>query len=196
MIQGLTKGRMAWYDFKMSTVILYPTETVYGIGVNPLDVQAWRAMCDIKGRSDSKPASWLVKNTDEIYRYAIVPPYAEVLIEENLPGPLTIILRAKNTVPEYAHAKDGTVSFRVSSDPIAQQLITGLDHPLTCTSANVTGLAPQTTPEEILKQLGLEAELISQVYDDGPRSGTPSTVVRCVGSEPEVLREGPIKIDV
>jgi L-threonylcarbamoyladenylate synthase len=178
----------------MVKAILYPTETVYGLGVNPLDMAAWRTMCDIKGRADTKPASWLVKDVTEIYTYAHVPEYAEQLIVEHLPGPLTIILKAKETVPEYAQAKDGTVSFRVSSDPVAQQVIAALDHPLTCTSANLAGQEPEQTPEEILKQLGEEASLITEVYDDGPRGGTPSTVVRCVGREPEVLRQGSIEI--
>jgi tRNA A37 threonylcarbamoyladenosine synthetase subunit TsaC/SUA5/YrdC len=82
----------------------------------------------------------------------------------------------------------------VSSDPVAQQVIANLDHLLTCTSANLAGQEPEQTPEEILKQLGEEAALITEVYDDGPRNGTPSTVVRCVGSEPEVLRQGSIEI--
>lgn len=179
----------------MPQVILYPTETVYGLGVNPFDINAWRLMCDIKGRSDTKPASWLVTDVATIYHYAVVPAYAEPLLEEHLPGPLTVIFRAKQSVPEYAQATDGTVSFRVSSDPVAQALIDRLDHPLTCTSANLAGKDPETTPEAILKQLGQEAALITEVYDDGPRSGTPSTVVRCVGSSPEVLREGAIVID-
>lgn len=180
----------------MPEVILYPTETVYGLGVNPFDERAWRLMCDIKGRPDSKPASWLVKAVDDIYTYAIVPSYAEALINQHLPGPLTIILRAKNSVPEYARAKDGTVSFRVSSDPVAQALIASRAYPLTCTSANLSGEAPESTPEAILKQLGQEAALITEVYDDGPRTGDPSTVVRCVDEAPEVLRQGPVVIDI
>ena len=178
----------------MPEVFLYPTETVYGLGVNPFDEQAWRLMCDIKGRPDRKPASWLVRDVSEIYRYAIVPYYAEAIIEEFLPGPLTVILRAKNTVPEYAKAEDGTVSFRVSTDRVAKEIIAALDHPLTCTSANLSGEMTKETPVEIIKQLGQEASLITKVYDDGPRSGTPSTVVRCVGSSLEVLRQGEIEL--
>lgn len=173
---------------------MYPTETVYGLGVNPFDEAAWRTMCDIKGRPDRKPASWLVKDVSEIERYALVPETAERLIEEHLPGPLTIILKAKAHVPIYAQAKDGTVSFRVSSDPVAQELICSLDHPLTCTSANLSGEETLSTPEAILRQLGQEAALITDVYDDGPRSGAASTVVRCTGNEIEVLREGAVAV--
>lgn len=178
----------------MRKVFLYPTETVYGLGVNPFDEVAWRIMCDIKGRPDRKPTSWLVESVSEIERYAEVSDTARILIETHLPGPLTIILKAKSKVPSYAQAKDGTVSFRVSSDPIAQELIASLDYPLTCTSANLSGEETLSTPEEILKQLGQEAALITDVYDDGPRTGIASTVVRCVGEEIEVLRAGAVAL--
>ncbi len=194
MILRLTKVWMVWYDRNVPKVILYPTETVYGLGVNPLDERAWRLMCDIKGRPDTKPASWLVKGVSEIHKFAVVPEYAKELIDKYLPGPVTFILKAKDTVPEYAQAKDGTVSFRVSSDVIAQELINGLDHPLTCTSANLAGASPLPTPEEILRQLGQEAALITDVYDDGSRDGLPSTIVRCVDAEPEILRQGSIEL--
>lgn len=176
----------------MPEVILYPTETVYALGVNPFNERAWRMMCDVKGRPDRKPASWLVKDTESIYTYAVVPPYAVALIEKYLPGPLTLILKAKETVPTYARAADGTVSFRVSSDKVAQSLIAELSHPLTCTSANLHGQPTLATPEEIIQQLGQEASIINTVYDDGPRIGKPSTIVRCVGEAAEVLREGEI----
>lgn len=176
----------------MPEVILYPTETVYALGVNPFNERAWRMMCDVKGRPDRKPASWLVKDIESIRSYAVVPGYAEALMEKYLPGPLTIIFKAKENVPVYARAPDGTVSFRVSSDEFAQNLIAKLPHPLTCTSANLHGFPTLATPEEILKQLGQEATIISVVYDDGPRAGKPSTVVRCVEEEFEILREGEI----
>ena len=176
----------------MIPVILYPTETVYGLGVNPFDERAWRLMCDIKGRPDRKPASWLVKDVAEIEKYARVPDSARELMRSYLPGPMTIILVAKDIVPVYAKAKDGTVSFRVSSDPVAQNLVAKYSHPLTCTSANLSGEPTLPTTEEILKQLGQEASFITEVYDDGPRTGAPSTVVRCLGEEVEVLRAGDI----
>lgn len=178
----------------MTEVILYPTETVYALGANPFNEIAWRQMCDVKGRPDRKPCSWLVKDVEAIRKFAIVPDYAEELMEKYLPGPLTIILKAKESLPAYAQATDGTVSFRVSSDEVAQKLISSVDHPLTCTSANLHRAETLATPEKILQQLGQESALVTRVYDDGSRTGLPSTIVRCVGDSLEVLRQGAIKL--
>lgn len=178
----------------MKEVILYPTETVYALGVNPLDEAAWQLLCKMKQRSVTQPASWLVRNVAEIEQYATVTNSARALMEEYLPGPLTVILEAKETVPSFATANDGTVSFRISSDEIAQVLINTKNHPLTCTSANVHDLPTEDTPEKILHQLGEYAQFVSEVYDDGTRDGLPSTIVRCVGDETTVVRQGAIKL--
>lgn len=178
----------------MTEVILYPTETVYALGVNPFNEFAWRQMCDVKGRPDRKPCSWLVKDVEAIRKFAVIPDYAEEIMEKYLPGPLTIIFKAKEVVPVYAQAADGTVSFRVSSDEVARKLVSELDYPLTCTSANLHRAETLSTPEEILLQLGQESALVTTVYDDGPRTGSPSTVVRCVGESLEILRQGAIEL--
>lgn len=180
----------------MSEIILYPTETIYGLGVNVLDDQALDALFALKGRDESKAVSWLVRSAEDIARYAHIPLSAEELIDTFLPGPLTLILQVRDGVPSRCVAKDGTVGFRISSDPVAQGLIfeymTAHDAPLTCTSANVSGCAPKETVEAICAQFGDRRDMITRVIDDGPRSGTASTVVRCVEDAVSVLREGSI----
>lgn len=182
----------------MSEIILYPTETVYGLGVNAFDTGAWQQLCILKGRDAAQTASWLVRSVADIERLAVLTPAARQLAEQYLPGPLTLVLEAKETVPVYCRAADGTVSFRISSDSLAQALIVEFMEkygaPLTCTSANVHGEPSEKTAEQILKQFGERAEMITQVVDGGVRDGQPSTVVRCVGEEVEVLRQGSITI--
>lgn len=182
----------------MSEVILYPTETVYGLGINPFDRDAWEKLCELKNRDVRQAMSWLVRDVADIERYAIVTPTARDLIENCLPGPLTLILEARSSLPEEVVTDDGTVSFRMSSDPIAQKLIADHfqkhDAPLTCTSANLHGQPTLATPDEIKQQFGKKAELITTVIDDGPRTGDPSTVVRVIGEAVLVLRQGKIKV--
>lgn len=179
----------------MKELLLYPTETVYGLGVSAFDQVAWQQLCALKGRSVEQTASWLVRSISDIERLSVVTDSAKRLIDQYLPGPLTLVLQASPNIPTYAKAKDGTVSFRISSDPVAQQLIADYMEknggvPLTCTSANVHGAPTEATVEKILEQFGTRIDLITEVIDGGARCGESSTVVRCVGDTVEVLRQG------
>lgn len=177
-------------------MILYPTETIYALGVNALDESELTKLFSLKGRAEGKSVSWLVQSIEDMERYAILDSTARVLAERFLPGPLTLVLPVRPEVLSSAISADGTVGFRISPDKVAQQVIADFmvkyDAPLTCTSANISGLPTLPTPEEILKQFGERASVIDTVYDDGVRAGIASTVVRVVNSEVTILREGAI----
>lgn len=177
-------------------MILYPTETVYGLGVNALDEDEHKKLCTVKGRDERKTVSWLVRDVGDVERYGILSERAAKIAERFLPGPLTLVLPARESVPASFVRDDGTVSFRISSDPVAQKLIADFmgeyDAPLTCTSANLSGMPTRGMVPEILAQFGERAELIDTVIDDGPRKGVSSTVVRTVGEEVTILREGAV----
>lgn len=180
-------------------MILYPTETIYALGANVLDESEIQKLYALKGREASKGASWLVRDIADIEKYGELTPLAAKIAEQFLPGSLTLVLRAKNTVPAYRKEAAGEVSFRISTDPIAQVLIhefmTEHDAPLTCTSANVSGMDPETTPAAIIAQFktaGRPYSTVNRTIDDGPRSGAPSTVVKVFGDQLEILREGAI----
>ena len=180
----------------LSKIYLYPTETVYGLGVNALDREAVRALDELKGRSSSQPVSWLVRDVADIRRYAEVSETATKIAERFLPGPLTLVLRSRDFVPRTLIAEDGTIGFRISSDPIAQKLIEEFmaehDAPLTATSANVHGMPTMPTVREILAQFGDRQTQITRIIDDGPRTGNTSTMIRVFDDKVEILREGAI----
>ena len=182
----------------MSEIILYPTETVYALGVNPFDRDAWHYLCELKGRRGYQTASWLLPSVDDIAIYAKITPKAQELIDQYMPGPFTIVLAAKDFVPREVQALDGTVSFRVSSDPVTQEIITQYmstyNAPLTCTSANRHGQPTMITPQNIAEQFGDKVQMISKIIDDGPRFGAPSTIVRCVDDVVTILREGSVPL--
>ena len=180
-------------------MILYPTETIYGLGANVLDDSEVAKIFSLKGRNERQTASWLVRDMSDINQYGEISATAEKIITTFLPGKLTIILPAKSTVPQNCQAADKTIGFRISSDPIAQETITNFMHahnaPLTCTSANMSGQAPAATPQDILAQFTThkrDTSLITQIVDDGPRSGKASTIVRVIGDQVSILREGDI----
>lgn len=187
-------------------MILYPTETLYALGVNALDRKELKKLYKLKGRDSSQTASWLVRSVKDIERYAELSLKAAKIAEQFLLGPLTLVLKIKEELLNEWNVKsdnevsitdpDGTIGFRVSTDPIARQVIEAFmeqyNAPLTCTSANVHGSPVFPTPSEILQQFGKKASMIDEIMDDGPRKGLASTVVRVVGDEMTVLREGEI----
>jgi L-threonylcarbamoyladenylate synthase len=177
-------------------MILYPTETLYAIGVNALDSIEVGRLFALKGREEGKAISWLVRSVDDIRQFAEVDVVATKIAERFLPGPLTLVLRVKDEIPDLLVGPDRTVGFRISSDGMAQAIIDAFmseyDAPLTCTSANVSGAPTLPTVGEILQQFGDQANLIDEVHDDGVRKGLASTVVKVTGGEVVVLREGAI----
>lgn len=177
-------------------MILYPTETIYGLGVNALDEREVAKLYELKGREGVKAVSWLVRDVADIERWGVLTPVAAKVAERWLPGQITLVLAAQESVPPALRGPDNTVSFRISSDPVSQALIAEFmaehDAPLTTTSANVSGMPSQPTPTEILAQFGEKASMIDRVIDVGPRAGLPSTVVKIVGDELQIIREGAI----
>ncbi|MCA9356736.1 threonylcarbamoyl-AMP synthase [Candidatus Nomurabacteria bacterium] len=177
-------------------MILYPTETVYALGVRALDEAELRRLFRTKQRPEEKKVSWLVRDIADIERYAVVGKKAMIIAERWLPGPLTLVLPARDEVSRRLTALDGTLSFRISSDLVAQKLImeymAEYNSPLTCTSANIGNLPTLPTSTEILLQFGDSAKEIGRVIDDGVREGETSTIVRVMGEEVTIIRPGPI----
>ncbi len=183
-------------------MILYPTETIYGLGVNPFDAEALKKLFELKGRVDLK-VSWLVRNIEDIAHFAELDESARRVAEEFMPGPITLVLSAKDTVPVRLQSDYGTVSFRISSDPLAQDLIkrhfAKHDAPLTCTSANISGMKPEKTPADIIQQFkdnrpGFTG--FDEVINGGECTGDASTVVGMLPAGITVFREGVISEEV
>ena len=184
-------------------IVLYPTDTLYGLGVDATNPEAVLRLKKLKGRPVSaglrrgegraKPISIMVADMAMAEKYAVVTPLAKKLAEKLLPGKLTIVLDAKSTLPEELTAGTGTVGIRIPNHPIALQLVREFGKPITATSANVSDMPPERSPEKILAQFGKRADLIYQIIDAGelPES-LPSTVVDARGEAPKIIRESAI----
>ena len=177
-------------------VILYPTETVYGLGVNAFDKAELDSLYALKGRDAEKAVSWLVRDMNDVSRYAAVSDKAAKIAERFLPGPLTLLLPPKkDALPAHLHYLE-YVSFRISSDRAAQKLTAQFmeenDSPLTCTSANLSGMPTLSTVDEILAQFGDKKDMIDTIIDGGVRVGVPSTIIKVTGEKVECVREGSI----
>jgi L-threonylcarbamoyladenylate synthase len=173
-------------------IIVYPTDTLYGIGVNALDTAALARLTGLKGREAGKPYSMLVPDTESMEQYGGMTDAARKLAEKFLPGALTLVIPSKENVPKEM-TLDGNVSFRIPDNAFTHALSMMSEFPVTSTSANLAGKPTPATIPEIIMQFGSRIKGIDLFIDDGPRAGgTPSTVILCVGDTPKILREGAI----
>lgn len=130
-------------------VILYPTETIYGLGANALDDEAVLKIFKIKKRDINKPLSVLVRDMQMAKKIACIDSKAELILNKIWPGPVTIVLRKKDILPYSVTADGETVAVRISSNPFVQSLMSRLDFPITSTSANLSGEKNMLSSEEI-----------------------------------------------
>lgn len=170
-------------------LVAFPTETFYGLGVNPFDEQAVDRLLRVKGREDHKPILVLIGSVAQLSSLVQdVPPVATILIEAFWPGPLTILLPALPSLPHNLTAGTGTVGIRLSScDPLTALL--RLVGPVTGTSANRAGQPPACTAQLVEQELGREIDLI---LDGGPTAGGPPSTVLDVRRPVRIIREGAV----
>ena len=176
---------------KRGEVIVFPTETLYGIGADALNTAAVEKAFRLKGRDAANPISVLVADRTMLCTIVDqVPILAEELIAEFWPGPLTLVLPAKNDLSKYLVNASGGVGVRISSAPIAAQLVRDLGKPITATSANPSG----KTPARNIEQARVYFSGAIRVFIDGGElhSNVGSTVAEISGDSVRVIREGEI----
>jgi L-threonylcarbamoyladenylate synthase len=172
-------------------VIAFPTETLYGLGADALNSAAVNKVFQLKGRDSANPIPVLVASREMLgILVDEVPPLAERLIADFWPGPLTLVLPARKDVPKPLLNLAHGIGVRISSQPIAAELIKALGRPITATSANPSGKTSARTVEEAKKYFAGRIE----IYIDGGKltSKTGSTVAEVVGDTIRVVREGEI----
>ena len=167
-------------------IILYPTDTLYGLAVNIWDEKALNKIYSIKQRTKDKPLSICVSNIKEISKVANTNQKTLKLISQLLPGPYTILLEKNEKLSHKLTANSNKIGIRIPNNKISQQL--SQKFPITTTSANISNNEPETTPNLILKQLNSNIDL---VLDVGPLNNQePSTIIDFTTKKPTILREG------
>jgi L-threonylcarbamoyladenylate synthase len=170
-------------------LVVFPTETVYGLGANAADEAAVRKIFEVKGRPSNHPVIVHLDSQRFLHRWASdVPPKAEKLASAFWPGPLTLILPKGNGVSDAVTGGQDSVGIRVPSHPIAQQLLTAFGGGVAAPSANRFGRLSPTKPEHVRDEFGAAVRVVL----DGGESpiGLESTIVSCLGGEARLLRPG------
>jgi len=176
---------------KRGGVVAFPTETVYGLAAGVFDDNAVRKIFEVKKRPSNKPLAVCIASLDQLSGVAAsIPPEAEAVIEEFLPGPLTLILLKRSSIPDIVTASKNNVGIRYPDHRIALALIDSADVPIAATSANISGKESPTTAQEVLSQFSGEIDLM---IDGGPTEyKIASTVVDFTVQPYRILREGSI----
>lgn len=170
-------------------IVIYPTDTLYGMGCDALNVRAVERICDLKGINPQKNnLSIICNDLSIISEYAKVSTPVFKLMKRNLPGPFTFILPTTSSLPKIYKNKK-TVGIRVPDNNIIREIVAQLGNPVLSTTVKIEDeeIEYTTDPELIHEKWG---EIADIVIDGGIGGIEPSTIVDCTSHEPEITRQG------
>lgn len=175
-------------------IVAYPTETYYGLGVNPFDSDALKRLFEVKRRSRSKAILVIIDDIDQLSTLiAEFPEPYRPLIGQYWPGPLTLVFPALHSLPDLLTGGSGTIGVRMSSSATATAICRASGIPVSATSANISGEPPATCVADVLRYFN---EAIDLVIDGGQNAAPQcSTIVALADGALRTLRQGIITID-
>ncbi len=178
---------------KRGEVIVFPTETFYGLGADAFNETAVKQVVSLKGRKSENPIPIIIAGREMLKDIVTdVPAVARKLMERFWPGPLTLVLPGKKNLPAPLLNRGGGVGIRISSHPLATRLARELGRPLTATSANPSGKEPARGIEEAMSYFSGKVDIF---LDGGKLEGTRgSTVVEVLQNGWRAIREGEISL--
>ena len=175
-----------------SQVIAFPTETVMGLGVYYNDFNAYQLLNKVKNRPEDKPYTLMLGKKDDICKFADVTDRDQFIIDSFVPGPVTLLLKAKDNIPSYVTHNTGIIGVRVPDMKEIQDLIIYCGKPLLVPSANKSGDRPALTSVEVRNIFGDELGYILEIDSLCQK---PSTIIDLTTEQVKILREGPISLE-
>ena len=170
-------------------VVAFPTETYYGLAVDPFNPLALNYLFALKQREINKPILTLIDDRESLFSLAqSVPDQYTILMDTFWPGPLTLVFQARLDLPTLLTGGTSTIGVRQSSHPFARQLLRAFGKPVTATSANISGCRPAVDAFEVKAQFGSKIDLI---FDGGKTQGIAgSTIVGFERGKLRLIRQG------
>ena len=173
-------------------VIAFPTETVFGLGVFYDDEEAYNLLNQIKRRKEDKPYTMMLSKVEDIFKYAIVDSRYLNLINKYMPGSLTILVKSKDSVPNYISHNTGVIGIRIPTNEEALTLLEYVKKPLLVPSANRADEKPALTDKEVKDIFKDEVKV---VVPGETCQGEPSTIIDLTSSQIKLIRKGPISLE-
>lgn len=181
---------------KEGGIIVYPTDTVYGLAVDAFNLEAIGKLFVLKKRSQ-KPLPVIVSNMTMAKGIATISKQQEAIMKKYWPGAVTFVVKKKDVVPNALTLGLDTVGVRIPKSDISVLLARLLGNPITSTSANISGNKVCTTVDEVVREFSEFESQPDYFIDAGElKELPPSTVVDISDKQPKVLREGPVKFSV
>jgi L-threonylcarbamoyladenylate synthase len=180
-------------------VIVYPTETCYGLGCDAMNVMAVNKIFSIKKRQRDKSVLIIASDVPMVREYVYWNETIQTLADRYWPGPLTIVAQAKvdSGFPDGVIHEDGSVAFRVTDHPIASSIVRELGRPIISTSANISAMASPYDIDAVLTMFRDVEDKPDIIIDGGSLPHRlPSTIVRLNGGELEILRQGELLVQL
>lgn len=175
-------------------VVAFPTETVYGLGANALSAEGVKKIFIAKGRPQDNPLIIHVANKNIKNLVYDIPKFAEVMMDKFWPGPLTLIFKKKDIIPNVTSANLDTIGVRMPNNDIALKLIELSGCPIAAPSANISGRPSPTDVERCIEDLNGRIDYI--VGGEHSDVGVESTIVDCTVEPPIILRPGGITLEM
>lgn len=171
-------------------VVVYPTDTIYGLGAAVDKRQAVDGLYQLRRLAAKKPLALVCANLSQASRYTIIDNECYRFMRRALPGPFTFILKASSDAPRWlGRSRRRTIGVRVPNSPVAQALVDQLGRPLISTSAIIEGI-PERPSDPVALAERLDPQIVGIVLDAGLLDGVPSTVIDWSGDAPELVRQG------
>jgi len=179
---------------KNGGIVVFPTETVYGIGTNAFCEESVRKIYEIKNRPDEKPLSILLNNKEQIEKYAVINNDIERKIIDNfMPGPITIILERKKGMLDHVAPEKNTIGIRIPDNNIILEILKKLDLPMVAPSANISGEPSAIELNEILEDF---KDKVDVCIDGGKcEISESSTIVQVVDNKIQIIRQGIVTLE-
>lgn len=174
-------------------LVVFPTETVYGLGGDATSADASKKIYEAKGRPSDNPLIVHISRPEDAEKYAVTNEYYYRLAEKFMPGPLTVILPKKDTIPFETTGGLDSVAIRCPSDKIANKLIAAAGVPIAAPSANLSGKPSPTNASDVIKDMTGRVDMIIDGGDS--EIGLESTIVKLDGGNGVLLRPGAVTVD-
>lgn len=171
-------------------IVAFPTDTLYGLAVDPRSPAAVQKLFELKGREAGHAVPLIAVDLEQAEGVAVFDDCSRRLAEEFWPGPLSLVLSARPGLVSDVQAPDGSVALRVPASEVARALARGLGFCITATSANVTGHPPTSSPAVVIEAFGDRIDLVLEAGESP--GGAPSTIVDARGPAPRLVRAGAI----
>lgn len=175
-------------------LIIFPTDTVYGIACNSFSESAIKKIYSAKKRSLDKPICVLTNSIDKINMVVNnISSKEKELIDKYMPGNLTIVFNKKNIVPDILTTNKNTIGVRIPNNDIALKILSSYPNPLAVTSVNISGNKCGTSLNDFVDEFSDKVDII---IDSGICNDTPSTIIKVIDNEIEILRHGSLNINM